>query len=420
MRSCLRTIVCGVVALSLLIGAFGSVARVLPVHAGIGDTGVLDTETLSTNPKPRTGKITASVVDNQPPSVPILVSPENNALLSTNIFPFVWKESTDDRGVVKYQLYLDGNLLFDNISTSNSSTADYTHTSSGGVSSLTPKHALADGLHTWKIVAYDQVGNNASSTTWSFTIDTTAPVIVIKMIGDLVVSISSQDTSTIPTHPLILYANNPVISGTTEANAKVQLSFTPPGGSLTTLNTVAAANGSFSFTMPTLPRNVVILLTFVAQDAAGNTSTIDQVPIEIKTKTIIVPPPFNEIIPPIPVPQPAEIIQPVQQIIEKVIPPVVADTVSPIANSLIGLLIPLLRLAIALHFTGVGITLITVQLLRKAARALYLLPPQERMGLVYDVETHKGVPYALVKIFPVKDEDHLHVELPHEVKQFVT
>lgn len=434
MKTCLARLFYGA---SLCVLSVLAVVSILPaghVHADLENTGILDTETYGTNPKPRTGTVTASVNDTTPPTPPILVYPENGELLSTSIFTFIWKESTDERGISKYQLYLDGNLVFDNISITNNSTATYVHTVNGILHSLTPVSGLSDGEHTWKVMAYDgflPVPNSISSTTWSFTIDTTPPSILITNVGDLITSISSSDTSTIPSSPLVLTENAPIIKGKTEGNATVTVIFTLPGEGATTLTTTAGSDGIFTFTLPTLPLDTAILLDFTSTDSAGNSATLNDVPIIVKSKVIVVPPPFNEIIPEIPLPQPEIIKEKIVKQLEKILVTVIpkeavqeleqaVDNVLPIGNSLIGLLIPLARLAIVLHFTGVGVAVMTVRLLRKALRAIYLLPPEERMGLVYDIDTQKGVPYALVKIYPVKDQDNLHIELPDEVQEYVS
>lgn len=126
------------------------------VFAGIDDTGV-DTasgETLTTNPKTRTTSVTASVRDIIPPTVPILVTPDNSSSTSTNMITFTWKSSSDDHGMNRYTFYLDGSVLFNDIPpTAKISPFKYDYSEKDGVSTLVMKYAFADGAHTWKVRA---------------------------------------------------------------------------------------------------------------------------------------------------------------------------------------------------------------------------------------------------------------------------
>ena len=55
-----------------------------------------------------TPKVTLTIVDNIDPTTPILISPTDNSYVTTGTPTFVWEESTDDRGISKYQWYLKG------------------------------------------------------------------------------------------------------------------------------------------------------------------------------------------------------------------------------------------------------------------------------------------------------------------------
>jgi len=378
------------------------------VRAGISDTGVASDETLSTNPKARQTSITASVRDRINPTVPILVSPENNSILAQNIFGFVWKESTDDYGIAKYQLYLDGVLKFDDISTANQTTTQFTLTVSSGVLTLTPKVALTDGDHTWKITAFDANGNTADSATWNFTIDTVAPVLIVTSIDGQTVSISAQDTSTIPTSTIMLSHNEPEVFGTSEANASITLSIRSGSTVIATLDTTADGAGAWFFTLPVLPRDTLLLLQVIARDVVGNMSMIDGIPIKLPTPFIALPAPL----PPIPFVPPQEAAKEItQQIITSLFPPATAkvvteilDTITPLANSFLGLLLPLVRVLIGLSLLGIPFFTLTpgiVGSVLHAAHLLFPLLPWRKGGIVYDEETLKGVPFALVTIYSV-------------------
>jgi len=102
-------------------------------------------------------------VDATPPTVFDLVSPANNSW-TTNLLPtFQWSASADNlSGLAKYQLWIDGTLDVDNISTT--------------LTSITPYNNLSNGSHTWQIVAVDNVGNTRNSNqTFTIKIDNMPP-----------------------------------------------------------------------------------------------------------------------------------------------------------------------------------------------------------------------------------------------------
>lgn len=393
------------------------------VFAGIDDTGV-DTangETLTTNPKTRTTSVTASVRDTIPPTVPILVIPDNSSSISTNMITFTWKSSSDNYGINRYIFYLDGSVLFDDLSpTAKVSPFKYEYSEKDGVSTLLMKYALADGAHTWKVRAYDNNENYADSATWSFTIDTSAPILLISNVGDVTTSISAQDAGTIPADPLVLYVNGPTISGKTEASAKVVLSYLVPGNATVTLTTTADSLGNYSFTLPSLPLDVVISFQVVAKDGVGNTSIIDNVQFKIIHKTISFPSPIKEIIPEIPIVPLEEIRQNILKYLRPYIPePIVEiiDAASPLINSALGLAIPLARLLAALWLIGTPIWNWSLRTVVRTASAVGMWPtfwlppiPHHAQGIVFDLDTQKPIPFALITALRLDPEGPITID----------
>jgi uncharacterized repeat protein (TIGR01451 family) len=99
-----------------------------------------------------------TAVDLVPPHPPILVSPTNNTVISDARPTLIWKPSPSP-DVAGYLLDFNGVI---------SDTGGITQTTTPG---------LPDGIYTWTVAAYDQVGNTSDYTdTWSFTIDTTPPI----------------------------------------------------------------------------------------------------------------------------------------------------------------------------------------------------------------------------------------------------
>ncbi|MDF7652135.1 Ig-like domain-containing protein, partial [Erwiniaceae bacterium L1_54_3] len=135
----------------------------------------------------------------------------------------------------------------------------------GGTWTFTPTTGLGEGQHSITATVVDPAGNtSAPSTPVIVNIDLTPPVAA----GDLVLSNDSTGTAV----PITNGATNdttPVLSGTAEPNSIVTV-FDTVGTTVTTLGSVTvAADGSWSFTSPTLGEGAHSLTTTVT-DPAGN------------------------------------------------------------------------------------------------------------------------------------------------------
>ena len=102
-------------------------------------------------------------VDATPPSAFSITAPADDSWTSELKPTFEWSASSDAQsGLAKYQLWVNGSLNRDNISSSASST--------------TPVTDLANGTHSWEIRAVDNVGNVINSNqSFSLKIDNTPP-----------------------------------------------------------------------------------------------------------------------------------------------------------------------------------------------------------------------------------------------------
>ncbi len=393
--------------------------------------------------------VTAFVADYIPPSTPILIAPDDGSTVNTATPTFVWQESTDTVAMGSYTLTLDGDVLFENIPLASTNHSDYilVYNNSDDTYSLTPDDSLSNGTHTWKITAYDSSGNYTDSVTWTFTIDTQAPVFVITQIGDESVSISSQDVSTIPDEPIILEDNEPLIAGTGESDADVEMTVTIPNEPTQTFNFTIGGSGTWSVQLGVLPRGVTMYLDFTITDEAGNVSVLQDVPFQIEQIIIIFPPqssptpvptpqssplpsgasPEPTQTPPtsptVPIPTPAgpiisipytpprETVIRVAQKVDQALPPFVRDAIealpeglreaisepfrqaAPAAALLATAAIPTLSfLNLILEFGGQ----LTWRLLIKILQAIGLIPPSEPQGLVFNSETYEPVSYALL------------------------
>ncbi len=407
---------------SIIAGA--RLSTLFPVWAQEG--GVADGETGSTNPKPRTDTVTATVPDNLPPSAPILISPPNNSFVTTTTPTFVWEASTDDRGMEDYQLYLDGVLLFDNIPLGDTTTSEYTldYNSTTDEYSLTVLNPINDGVHTWKIRAIDVMGLGTDSATWTFTLDTLAPSFVLTQVGDVSVSISAQDASTVPTEPLELSDNEPQLVATGEANSTVAVTLTIPGENTQFFTTTIDSNGNWDLQLGVLPRDVVMTLDFIITDQAGHVSVLTGVQFIINQDVIIFPPPSPSpsitpgelepspspgttiVIPITPVRE--TVINTAREIVEQLpspflqtissLPPEIQQQIQnamPVSAVIVSSLIPIATIVSVASQFGWQFSF---DLLFKILQALGILPKGKPQGLVFDSETSKGVPFALLTV----------------------
>lgn len=263
--------------------------------------------TFSTTPK-----VTLSVVDNTPPTIPFLISPDNNSYVTTGTPTFVWTKSVDERAVSKYQFYLNGDLVYDNLPLGDTETDDYIYTYDAIEEqyNLQLKNSLSDGIYTWKIRAWDINSNYSESATWTFIIDTLAPTFVISAVGDVTTSISAQDISTIPTSPLELADNEPLLIATGEANSTVETIVTIPGDPTQVFTNAIDSEGNWELQLGVFVRGDIITLDFIITDQAGLVSVINGVEFFIKPIIIVFPPTATPSAIPSPSPTPGIVLAP--------------------------------------------------------------------------------------------------------------
>ena len=167
-----------------------------------------------TNPQSGSAAVTATVPDRGRPDTPVLISPGNNATISTAAPAFIFNPSLGDRPVSHYQFWLDGAKNTDHIPQS------YSTITAQALAALTP------GSHTWMIKAIAANGSDRDSAIWSFSIDTTAPLILINQVAGQTAGLSSLDLSRWQSEVSFTTTDRyPVISGQSESNAVLSISF---------------------------------------------------------------------------------------------------------------------------------------------------------------------------------------------------
>lgn len=390
----------------------------LLVGLGIVAIGSFSNPTLAQLPPQsleREARVTAivPVYDAEGPTTPILIAPPNNSFVNTATPTFVWQASTDSSGISHYQLYLNGLLFLDNLPTVSTTTSAYTLVFDpvANTYSLTLTQTLDNANYTWKIRAYDTFDNWTDSATWNFTVDIFAPWFVINQIGDLAVSISAQDASTVPAEPIVLMDNRPRLIGRGEPLSEVVLTILIPGESSQTLTTQIDAAGNWSLELPLLPRGTVITLDFVITDQAGNVTILNNVQIMIFQDEIVIAPPIEEPEPiiTIPVLPPEEIAHRIIKEIADYVPPTLWEATrfipealrrqirdsAPYSGLLMLLTLPAAGfLAVASQF-GSGLSL---ALIIRILQALGLLPKGRPQGMVFNRLTGKPIPFALLTV----------------------
>ncbi|HQM15788.1 MAG TPA: hypothetical protein PLM16_01115 [Candidatus Woesebacteria bacterium] len=235
-------------------------------------------------------RVSATMPDIVPPSVPVLIAPADGSMVNTNRPQFVWHESTDNVLMSHYQFFINGELVLDNLEEIGSFPLyRLSYDSELGYYYLDIKFDLGQGINTWKIVAVDAVGLPTDSATWSFFVDSIAPHFVVTKLGELELSISSQDPNTLPDEPLRLDANQPQIVARGETLSTVQLTVLIPGRESLYIETEIDARGNWTYTLPILPRDQVITLNFVIIDPARHVSVLEGIKFIIPSAVIILP-----------------------------------------------------------------------------------------------------------------------------------
>jgi len=342
------------------------------------------TPTPTIGPESGSAQVSATMPDIVDPSTLILVSPENNSLVSTSTPTFTWNESTDNVAVSGYSLYLDGSLNISDVLTTGTYT-NYTlsYDATTGRYSLTIVSSLSQGDHTWKIRASDAADNFSDSATWSFEVDSVAPTFIISKIGNKKVSISAQDADTVPDEAIELDENEPEIIATGEANSEVVMTIEIDGEDDETVTQDIDSDGDWSYTLDILPRDTEITLSFVITDLAGHMSIIEDVKIIILSQEIIPP---KEVIRDLTPPAILELRQ--IPYIKKTI-----DTLGPVLT-LLALLAPITGASL-IYIAESGRS-ISWEMLTKFWHALGLWPTTEYQGWIFDRQTQKGIPFAQI------------------------
>jgi hypothetical protein len=225
--------------------------------------------------------------DTSQPDIPNLVSPANQSVIGTNAPTFIFEPSLGIVNVTHYQLWLDGTKNTDHIPPST-----ITITTNA-------LNSLSEGQHSWFIKAIGSNGNTRDSAIWTFTVDTTAPLIIIESVADQPTSLSSANLAIFTGGVEFTTTDlTPTFIGQGETEASLTISLTGSGLSIN-LDTIVDSQGNFSLT----PETSLIIGSYTVSvsstDASGNTTTLPSFTLIIIAPTadliIPLPSPFTDL-----------------------------------------------------------------------------------------------------------------------------
>ena len=251
-----------------------------------------------TNPQSSDEIVNSATIPDSTVSIPHLQSPSNGAYTTNSTsLPFSWQRSTCDTGIDHYTIYRDDIIVADGITHADiQATSVYTASVDSSYVYLTFKAAISEGSHTWKVIAVGSEGNTASSETWTFTVDTTIPDIILKSVDKNTMYWATHDPTTIPPwdqRQLIVTTSDPLISGKVEANSNIKFSLSS-GQTVT----VFEADGNWEHRFRNLTKNVTYSVFITATDAAGNTNSFPEFTITyLQGQALKVIPPPASVIP---------------------------------------------------------------------------------------------------------------------------
>lgn len=275
--------------LLLLVILFTNFSTVKPAFAA---TDPINATVSATATVPTT---TATTSDTTAPSPVILVSPPDNTTTGANRPELVWKQTSDPNGnVVFYTVYLNSVAEYLGVSnTGNSQKNNYISRISDNQVLLTPTHDLSDGVYTWMVAAYDLSGNTSYSTTWHFTVDTTAPSLTLTNIDDQYLSPEIEESSNFD----LPGPQTTTLTFQSEPWATISLTYTLPDNTQITITSPTNQSGQAIFNLD-LPLGITQIL------ATSFDSTLHATSLPLFTLTLSSTPHFGGLLqqlPPTPI-----------------------------------------------------------------------------------------------------------------------
>lgn len=379
------------------------------------------------------GDITSSVTigsTTETITAPTLISPADNSLTNNRYESFIWQRATSTFGINHYTLYLDNLIIAPYITNGlYQDNSLYTVIVSGDRFNLQLKFPLSEGSHTTKVLAYTNQDNSSSSSTHTFTVDSTIPLIILQAVDKNIVYWASHDPSTIPPtdqRHFNVTTSQPLLTGKTEANANLKLALACPPSTPSCQDqsyTGTVSDGNWKHRFYHLEPGLIYTAYLSATDPAGNSNifpafTITYTPISILTLPLFptTPTPTLSPTPPTTPPTPSPTRPPEEIILLKEPPPPppppTPTTPSPARIFPPTWFLPLASISLLLHFLFTAFGAHLHLLLYPRLLGILFLPPflftRDDFTLQVNSSSNiKPLPFTTLKIFslePVKQD----------------
>jgi len=213
---------------------------------------------------------------------PTLIAPIADATVNTARPSFSWSRPSPvpSSPLSYYDFYLDDTVFAASVSDS-LVTQDYyfyTASASAGTFNILLKTDLAQGYHTWKVIAYTENGISSASETRLFYLDSITPFISVTKVDNQTLSWNTSVPTSIPSienRYLTISTSDPIIGGGIETYSNIQIVLVCPAGLSGCSNQIFTGNistGLWNSHFYGLQRGRTYTVTISATDAAGNTN----------------------------------------------------------------------------------------------------------------------------------------------------
>jgi hypothetical protein len=225
--------------------------------------------------------VSASVT-NVPLTAPILISPDDNATTNNPREPLVWGRPSPlpTAPLYYYNVYLDGSIFASNVNDGITSQNYYFYniTRVDDTFTLTPNFDYGQGYHTWSVTVYNTYGQNVSSDTRTFYLDSINPFITLQKVESQTLNWSTTDPNSIPDinqRYLTVNTPTPLLTGQVEQYANMQIALVCPQNIPGCSNQLLEGNyptGDWQQRIYGLLPNLIYSVFISATDAAGNST----------------------------------------------------------------------------------------------------------------------------------------------------
>ncbi len=225
---------------------------------------------------------------------PNLISPPNNSSTNNPKTTFIWKGSSSGY-LSHYDLFIDDAIFAGNIP-NNLTSQDfyfYTASASSSIFYISLKQNQTEGYHTWKVSVYDEFGQNTTTNSWTYYIDSVAPFISLTKVNTTSYSWNTSVSGSIPEESqryLTVSGSSPKLSGKVETNANFQFSLICPSGAPSTCTNQSwvsnSTDGNWEQQLVSLAPDINYSVILSATDASNNTTIFPTFYLKYKSSSV--------------------------------------------------------------------------------------------------------------------------------------